>query len=212
MPVVRFFKWLSRILSRKRNLKLGLIGAPNTGKTTLANRICMEWCGEEMGEVSDIPHETRVVQSKNYVEVKSGSYSVVVDLFDTPGLSTHDDLWEYYKRFIWYGFEKESADKRINEARKGIKQTLDLLEQLDAVVLVLDVNENPEKQVGEILLDILDRKGIPVLIAANKIDLVKEDVQEREYSFLGYPVVPISALDGTNMTGLYEAIYQHLKK
>ena len=51
-----FKKLLSRLLgkafSRKKNIKLGLYGPPNGGKTTLANRVCKDWLGEEMGAVS----------------------------------------------------------------------------------------------------------------------------------------------------------------
>lgn len=212
MPWRRFFRWLGRLLSRKRNLSIGLVGAPNSGKTMLANRICMDWCGEEMGEVSELPHETRVVQSRNHVEIKDNGHSLKVELFDTPGLSNHDDLLEYYRHFIFSGLSKEHADKRLEEARRGMEHTLSLLNHLDAVILVLDMEKEPFKQVSEILLDVLDRKKIPLVIAASKIDLVEEKPPEDEYTFLGYPVVPVSALKGTNMEKLYKAIYQHLKK
>ena len=34
------------IFSKKHDLKIGLYGPVNSGKTTLANRICMDWLGE----------------------------------------------------------------------------------------------------------------------------------------------------------------------
>jgi len=212
MPVVGFFRWLSRILSRKQNLKIGLIGSPNSGKTTLANRICMEWCGEEMGESSHIPHETRVVQSKTHVKVNAGEYSLTLDLFDTPGLADHDGLWEYYKYFLWAGIPEEKAFKRLQEAKKGITHTLNLLKELDAVILVLDLSKDPSKQACDILIDTLAKKKIPLIIAANKIDLISGKPPEEDYDFLGHPVIPISALNGNNMEQLYKAIYTHLKK
>ena len=57
-----FFKrMVSKILGRKGELKLGFYGPPNSGKTSLANRICKDFTGEDMGSVSNVPHETRTV-------------------------------------------------------------------------------------------------------------------------------------------------------
>ena len=47
---------LNIFLSEKQNFKLGLYGPPNSGKTTLANKICIDWLGEEMGSVSSTAH------------------------------------------------------------------------------------------------------------------------------------------------------------
>ena len=66
-----FSKRILRSLFRKReNVILGFYGPPNSGKTSLANRICKDWTGEEIGVVSKIPHETRHVQFKEKVEIK----------------------------------------------------------------------------------------------------------------------------------------------
>ncbi|MEM4263418.1 MAG: GTPase, partial [Candidatus Woesearchaeota archaeon] len=65
-------KFFSKFLKRsKKDVKLGLYGPPNSGKTTLANRICKDWLGEEMGSVSSIPHETREVQIKEQITLQS---------------------------------------------------------------------------------------------------------------------------------------------
>ena len=58
-----FSKRIFRVLFKKRdNLKIGFYGPPNAGKTSLANLICKDWTGEEIGTVSEIPHETREIQ------------------------------------------------------------------------------------------------------------------------------------------------------
>jgi GTPase SAR1 family protein len=54
---------------RKRRSRIGIYGPPNAGKTSLANRICKDWLGEEMGKVSKIPHETREVNVKEKVNI-----------------------------------------------------------------------------------------------------------------------------------------------
>jgi len=108
--------------------------------------------------------------------------------------------------------DMKEADKRLEEARHGIVKTVALLNELDAVILVLDLSKEPGKQISDILLDILAKKKIPLVIAANKIDMISGLPPAEEYTFLGYPVVPISALSGSNMDRLYKAIYQHLRK
>ena len=48
---------LNSFFKRKENVKLGFYGPPNSGKTSLANKICMDWTGEEIGKASDIPFQ-----------------------------------------------------------------------------------------------------------------------------------------------------------
>ena len=69
MNVLQMFvnKFLRNLFGKKKHIKLGLYGPPNAGKTTLANRICQDWLGEEMGTVSNIPHETREIQIKEKI-------------------------------------------------------------------------------------------------------------------------------------------------
>ena len=50
---------LSQLFRSRKKIKLGLYGPPNSGKSTLANRICKDWIGEDLSSVSKIPHETR---------------------------------------------------------------------------------------------------------------------------------------------------------
>ena len=56
--------WLRGIFKKKKAVSLGIYGSPNVGKTTLANRICVDLADEPMGAVSPVPHETRRVQKK----------------------------------------------------------------------------------------------------------------------------------------------------
>ena len=61
------------IFNKKKHIKLGLYGPPNGGKTTLANKICKDWLGEEMGTVSNIAHETREIQIKEQINICDGA-------------------------------------------------------------------------------------------------------------------------------------------
>ena len=59
------------LFKTKGDIKLGLYGPPNAGKTTLANSICKDILGEEMGSASNIAHETREIQVKEQICIKS---------------------------------------------------------------------------------------------------------------------------------------------
>ena len=63
-------RMLQKIFKRRGDIKIGFYGPPNAGKTSVANKICKDWTGEDMGIVSKVPHETRHVQFKEKVDVK----------------------------------------------------------------------------------------------------------------------------------------------
>ena len=91
---------------RKKQISLGFYGPPNSGKTTLANRICKDWTGEDIGTVSNIPHETRHVQFKEEVEIKYKEKSLKFKLVDTPGIATKID----YEEFIHFGLTSQDIN------------------------------------------------------------------------------------------------------
>ena len=63
-------KVLKSIFKKRKNIKLGLYGPTNRGKTTLANRICKDWMGEDMRTVSNIAYETSALQIKAKISIK----------------------------------------------------------------------------------------------------------------------------------------------
>ena len=140
----KFVKKVMRSVFRKRkNVKLGLYGPPNGGKTTLANRICKDWLGEEMGSVSPIAHETRQGQMKEVV-IKSGSKQLMFSLVDTPGIATKIDYEDFMKR----GMRERDAKERAKEATKGVIDAIKWLDDMDAVIVVLDGTKDPYSQVN----------------------------------------------------------------
>ena len=189
---------------RKKEITLGFYGPPNSGKTSLANRICKDWTGEEIGKVSNIPHETRNIQFKEEVEIKYKERTLKFKLVDTPGIATKID----YEDFIKFKLKKKQAQKRAKEATQGIIEAIKWLDDVDAVVIVLDATQNPYSQVNIILIGNLIARKIPVLITANKIDLKKSDMKSVEAAFPEYEVVGISAKLGTNMEEFYEAVFK----
>jgi small GTP-binding protein len=213
MAMLRIIKDFSKrmlrsLFGRKESIKIGFYGPPNAGKTSLANRICKDWTGEEIGVVSKVPHETRHVQFKEKVEIKHKGKTLTFKLVDTPGIATKID----YEDFIAFGIKKGEAKKRAKEATQGIIESIQWLDDMDAVVIVLDACENPYSQVNITIIGNLVARKIPVLIAANKIDLKKADVAKVESAFPDYEVIGISAKDGVNMEEFYEALFRLERK
>lgn len=195
------------IFGRKKNFSLGFYGPPNAGKTSLANTICKDWIGEEMGTVSNVPHETRSVQFKEKVEIEYKGKKLTFKLVDTPGIATKID----YEDFLKMGVKKKVAQDRAKEATQGIIDAIKWIEDMDAVVVVLDSTENPFSQVNITILGNLVARNIPVLIVANKIDLKKSDLKRVELAFPEYEVVGISAKNGENLDEFYEALFRLVK-
>lgn len=199
---------LKTLFRKKENIKLGFYGPPNAGKTSLANRICKDWTGEEIGIISKIPHETRQVQFKEKVEIKHKGKVLTFKLVDTPGIATKID----YEEFLAFGLKKDEAKKRAKEATQGIIESIQWLDDMDAVVVVLDATENPYSQVNITIIGNLVARKIPVLVVANKIDLKKADIGKIEAAFPEYEVVGISAKEGTNVEEFYESLFKLAKK
>ena len=196
------------LFRRKKSISLGFYGPPNAGKTSLANLICKDWVGEELGTVSNIPHETREVQFKEKVEIEYKGKKMVFKMVDTPGIATKID----YEDFIKFGIKKKEAQQRAKEATQGIIDAIKWIEDMDAVVVVLDATKNPYSQVNITIIGNLAARKIPVLVVANKMDLRKANVKKIESAFPEYPVVGISAKKTTNMTEFYDALFKLTKK
>lgn len=201
-----FNKFLLNIFKKKKQIKLGLYGPPNGGKTTLANRICMDWIGEEMGSVSNMAHETREIQIKEQIIIKSKGKEIAFNLVDTPGIATKID----YEEFLKFGMKDKEAKERSREATKGVIDSIKWLDDMDAVIVVLDSTQDPYTQVNITIIGNLAARKIPVLIAANKVDLKRSDVKRIEAAFPQYKVIGIAAKTGKNIDNLYEGLFDLL--
>jgi len=191
------------LFKKKQNVKIGIYGPPNGGKTTLANKICMDWLGEEMGIVSNIEHETREVQIKEKITVKKDDNELTFSLVDTPGIATKID----YEDFMRKGLRETEAKKRAREATKGVIDSIKWLDNMDVVIVVIDSTKDPYSQVNITIIGNLAARNIPVLVIGNKIDLRKSNINKIKAAFPQYNVVGISAKKGTNMEQFYEALF-----
>lgn len=203
-----FKKIFSNLFKNKREIKMGFYGPPNAGKTSLANRICKDFTGEEIGYVSKIPHETKDVQFKEKVEIKFKGKTLLFKMIDTPGIATKID----YEDFLKYNMKKKEAKERAKRATQGVIESIKWIDDMDVVVVVLDATENPYNQVNITIIGNLVARKIPVLIVGNKIDLKKADVKKIEAAFPEYDVVGISAKEGKNFEEFYESVFKLVKK
>ncbi len=197
---------IKRIFRKKKDIKIGLYGPVNSGKTTLANRICMDWIGEEMGKTSVIPHETREIQVKEKVTVEDNGKNLTFNLVDTPGIATKID----FEDFVKAGLKKKVAKERAKEATKGVIEAIKWLDNMDMVLVVLDSSRDPINQVNITILGNLDARNIPVLLVGNKTDLKNADLSRIRNAFSKYSLIGISAKTGENINELYQTILKEL--
>lgn len=193
----------------KDKVKLGLYGPPNGGKTTLANRVSLDWLGEEVGSVSEMAHETREIQIKESITIKNedDGKEISFNLVDTPGIATKID----YEDFLKYGLKEKDAKDRAKEATKGIIDAIKWLDDMDVVLVVLDATIDPYSQVNITIIGNLAAREIPVLIVANKCDLKKANLKKIEAAFPQYEVVGISAKYGKDMDVFYKKLFEIVK-
>jgi small GTP-binding protein len=198
---------LTRVLHRlfnKKSVRIGIYGPPNAGKTTLATRIARDWGMSIQGTPTPIPHETRSVeQIQNFHITAENGHSITIDIVDTPGVTTKVD----YLEFVEYGISEEEAMNRAREATEGVAEAMHWLrEDIDGVIYMIDSAVDPFAQVNIMMIGIIESRKLPVLIAANKIDLPDAAPQKIKKAFPQHPVIPISCKNGLQIDDLYNAI------
>ena len=162
---------------------VSFLGRPNAGKSTLLNAIV----GHKLAIVSDKPQttRTRIVGVKNYDEGQ-------VVFVDTPGV--------------------HKPTHRMN--RRMVDVALDAMREVDVLALVVDVSVKPGPG-DRYLLQLLQDITTPAILALNKVDLIAKpkllpiiETYHRAHAFA--EIVPISAVDGTNVAVLETLFLQYL--
>lgn len=161
---------------------VNIIGNPNVGKSTLMNNLV----GEKLSIITSKAQTTRhrimgIVSGDNFQIVYS----------DTPGiLDPHYKLHEKMLKFV---------DRAIEDG--------------DIILYVTDVKEQYDKHAEYIKK--LRNVSVPVIVAINKIDLCKENellVLPPEWAKMlpDAHILPLSAIKGYNMPGLFDKILELL--
>ncbi|PKL71604.1 MAG: GTP-binding protein [Methanobacteriales archaeon HGW-Methanobacteriales-2] len=194
----------NKLIGKEKKLKIGFYGHPNSGKTTLANRMTKDWTGKSLGLVSEIPHETRRVYRQERVTLSYDGVELDFDIIDTPGIATKID----YKNFLQYGLSEPEAKERAKEATKGIIEAIKWLDDVTGVLLVVDSTKDPLTQANITIIGNLEARKIPFVIVANKVDLPESNSERILSVFPQHKVVSISALHGENTDKLYKAMVE----
>jgi GTP-binding protein len=166
-----------------RPIRIALLGKPNTGKSTLSNRLT----SSNASIVSDIPGTTRDVVEGSFCW-KSRDFV----LLDTAGIRRRAKVTENIE---YYSVNR--AIKTVNDA--------------DIVILLIDAQEGLTEQDKKITA-IAHEKGRGIIMALNKWDTMPEtknifeDTAGRIRYFFGKmefaPIVPISAATGSGVDKL----------
>ncbi len=202
LAIKKKFKFIFKLFFKKDRVKIGIYGPPNAGKTTLANRILLDWVGDIIGSPSDIPHETRRARLREGVKIEVDGKTLTLDIVDTPGLATKIDFHDFMK----YGLSEEEAKRRAKEATEGVIEAIKWLDDLDGVLMVMDSTEDPFTQVNITIIGNIEARKLPLIIVANKIDLPNASPARIKSAFPQHQVVPVSALKGINIDSLYKAM------
>lgn len=171
-----------------RHLNVAIVGRPNTGKSTLINRLVGEerlLTGPEAGITRDsilVPWDWK---------------GRTINLVDTAGIRRR---------------------ARVNQKleKLAVSDSLRSLQYAEVVVLMLDATQPFEKQDLQ-LADLVEREGRAMVIAVNKWDLIadkpatmaklKEAAERLLPQLRGIPLVTLSGLKGQNIGRLMEAIF-----
>jgi GTP-binding protein len=180
----------------KAFIKIALLGKPNTGKSTLSNRLT----SSEASITSGIPGTTRDVVEGAF-SWKGRSFRVL----DTAGIRRKSKVTENIEYYS------------VNRAIKTI-------DSADIVFLVIDAEEGLSDQDKKITA-LASEKGRGVILVLNKWDLMPqikntfEAVSSRIRFLFGKmeyaPIVPVSASDGSGvdkLLGTAITIYSQLTK
>ncbi len=165
--------------------RLAIIGRPNVGKSTLVNRML----GEERVVVFDLPGTTR---DSIFIDMERRGKQYT--LIDTAGVRRRGKVGEGVEKF-------------------SVLKTLQAINDANVVIVVLDARESITDQDLHLLGFALDA-GRSLVIAVNKWDGLEEHTRlkiredlERRLQFVDFAEIHfISALHGTNVGHLFEAV------
>lgn len=175
---------------------VALVGRPNTGKSTLFNRII----GRRQAIVEDLPGTTR---DRLYADAEWNGVGFL--LVDTGGIEPMPQR----------GGAVQAPAKPLATASAGfvreIREQAELaIEEADVIVMLVD-SEEGLTAADEEVANLLRSTDKPIILAANKADNASRRLDAVEFYALGLgePIV-LSAYHGTGSGDLLDAVIEHL--
>ena len=184
------FSAVTETAQEKQLIRIALLGKPNTGKSTISNRLT----SSNASIVSEIPGTTRDVVEGRF-SWKSGDFII----HDTAGIRRKTKVSENIEYYS------------VNRAIKTI-------DNVDIVFLIIDAQEglsDQDKKIAALAHD----KGRGIILVLNKWDMMEQGgdgehaaknifkaVSDRIRFLFGQmeyaPIIPVSAVNGTGFTKL----------
>ncbi|ADC50788.1 Era/ThdF family GTP-binding protein [Alkalihalophilus pseudofirmus OF4] len=164
---------------------VSIIGRPNVGKSTLLNYVI----GQKIAIMSDKPQTTR-----NKIQGVYTSNESQVVFIDTPGI--------------------HKPKHKLGDFMMKVAQNT--LREVDLILYVVDAGEAFGSG-EEFIIERLKETKTPVFLVINKIDKVQPDdllgiIETYRTKFDFTEVIPVSALQGSNVPTLMEQIVDHLEE
>ncbi|WP_187306485.1 ribosome biogenesis GTP-binding protein YihA/YsxC [Buchnera aphidicola] len=133
------------------NIEIAFIGYSNVGKSSMINFLTNQ---HKLARVSKTPGSTRTI---NFFKIAKKKY-----LVDLPG----------------YGYSNFSQNLK-NTLKKLIIKYLIYRKSLKAVVLLVDIRRSFRKE-DYTIINILNKKNLPILITLTKSDKFSKSIRERK--------------------------------
>ena len=162
---------------------VAIVGRPNVGKSAIFNRMAGK-------RIAIVHSESGVTRDRLMREINWNDERF--ELIDTGGIC---------------GL---ASDSRRDIIETGIHDQADAaIEDAAIAVMVVDI-QTGVMPMDEAVAKILRESGVPAIIAVNKADLLEHESGVAEFSRLGMPVFPVSALHNRGFDALMEPVIEAL--
>ena len=167
---------------------VAIVGRPNVGKSTLLNHML----GQKISITSRKPQTTR----HRVLGIKTDDHVQAI-FVDTPGIH-----------------RTEESDKAINRYMNRAASTA--IKDVDLVVFVVDRSKWTDSD--EWVLEQVKRSACPVILVINKVDKLEDKstllpwIKQIEAKMDFAEIIPLSALQGSNLDRLEHCINERLPK
>ncbi len=179
---------MSSLDSRKEDHRSGFVAM--IGRPNVGkSTLINKLVGEKVAITSPVAQTTR-----NRLRAVVTTPNAQLIMVDTPGIHKPHHLL---------------GERLVNTARAAIGE-------VDLVLLILEGSKSPGRG-DQYIVNLLKRQRVPVMVALNKWDLLKQDMKEKMFdiyinllSEFSWPLFPCSALSGEGCTELIDSFTEKL--